>query len=193
MKTRSEVYSVRGDDITVETSVVVCTVCDEDIFDPDYDDATLKKAYALYRSKHGILSPGKIKTIRNQYGLSQRGLSHLLGWGEITIHRYEAGGVPDGAQNVLLKMISTPEGMAEYLETQGNAVPFEERQIVEKALTKTNWSTAPLADTWAKTHETLGPSILTGYRKFDYDRLRQVIRFFTCEKPVYKTKLNLHS
>ncbi len=190
IEVRSERYPVRGEEIPVEASILVCSQCGQDILDPFYDDVNLKKAYELYRSKHGILNSDGIKTIREQYGLSQRGLSRLLGWGEITIHRYEAGGVPSSAQNALLTMISTVDGMAEYLRAQGHAVPAEERRMVEKVLERLEPPNMPIADTFAQMHENLGPSIMTGYRKFNFDRLRQVIRFFASDKPVYKTKLN---
>ena len=45
----------------------------------------------------GFLQPEEIEKIRKQYGLSQKNFARLLGWGDITIHRYESGAIQDDA------------------------------------------------------------------------------------------------
>lgn len=95
VESRIESYPIRGEQIEIEANVLICSVCGEDIFDKKLDSVNLQKVYATYRAKHGLLSPDEIREIRERYGLSQRGMSRFLGWGEITLHRYESGGLPD--------------------------------------------------------------------------------------------------
>lgn len=51
------------------------------------NDVRLKDAY---RKKEGLLTSSEISGIREKYGISQRDLSTLLGWGGKTITRYES-------------------------------------------------------------------------------------------------------
>lgn len=76
-----EVYNVRGEPIEIEAEIATCQKCGMKIFDEERDSRNLEKAYNLYREQHKLLSPDEIRVIREKYGLSQRALSRLLGWG----------------------------------------------------------------------------------------------------------------
>ncbi len=184
---RAETYPVRGEEIEIEANVLVCPICGEDVFDKELDASNLQKVYDVYRAKHDLLAPWEIRKIRERYGLSQRGMSRLLGWGEITLHRYEAGGVPDRVHNDLLKMISTNEGMARYIQERSSSVPREEAETVRQSL-ETVETPISLIGTFEKLQSFYGVSIKTGFRVIDIERLRNMILFFA-EGGVWKTKL----
>jgi len=118
-----EIYNVRGEPIEIEAEVAICQKCGEKIFDEERDSRNLEKAYSQYRENHNLLSPDEIRKIREKYGLSQRALSRLLGWGEITIHRYENGAVQDNVHNSLLHFMEEPETMQKFLEANRNKLP----------------------------------------------------------------------
>ena len=105
---RKETFNVKGEDIAVESSVLVCDKCKQDIFDEELDEKNLELAYTEYRKKHNLLLPTEIKGIREKYGLSQRSLGRLLEWGEITVNRYENGAIQDAVHDDVLKFISNP-------------------------------------------------------------------------------------
>ncbi len=184
---RIESYPIRGEEIKIEANVLVCSLCGEDIFDKKLDAMNLQKVYATYRAKHGLLSPDDIREIRERYGLSQRGMSRFLGWGEITLHRYESGGLPDRVHNDLLQMISTHEGMSCYLQERGSNLPYEETAMVKEVLKSTR-TPISLRNTFEALQSTFGVNVKTGYRAIDMERLRNMILFFT-EGGVWKTKL----
>ncbi len=71
----------------------------------ELDDATLERAYAIYRRRFSILTPNGIREIRERSGLSQRDFGRLLGWDDVTLHRYETGALPAIAHNAVLKML----------------------------------------------------------------------------------------
>lgn len=100
--TKKESYNVCGEMIDVNAQVLVCAECGEELFSEELDNATLINAYNEYRRRHKLLLPEEIKEIRQQYGLSQRGFSKLLNWGDKTICRYENGSLQDRAHNSLL-------------------------------------------------------------------------------------------
>ena len=70
------------------------------------------------------------------YGLTQRSLSILLGMGEITIHRYESGSIPDEAHNQLLIMMQNPWNMKQILMRRGDCIPVSQRKKVVAKLEK---------------------------------------------------------
>lgn len=102
---------VRGENITVETDLLICDICGNEMYDENLEQALFEKAYAEYRKRKNIIFPPRIVALRQRYGLSQRSLAALLGWGDITIHRYEKGALPDEAHNLILKFIEDPVNM----------------------------------------------------------------------------------
>lgn len=105
---RFETYPVKGEEITVEATVFVCTDCEHDVWLPEIDDENLDKAYEIFRKKHGLLMPHEIQAIREKYGLSQTAFAKVLGFGEKTITRYENGSLQDDAPNNLLMLVKDP-------------------------------------------------------------------------------------
>ncbi len=73
-----EVYPVKGEDICIESDVLICTQCGETVYDDILDEENLECASNKYRDLNNLLGPRKIKSLRKKYGLSQRGLSSLL-------------------------------------------------------------------------------------------------------------------
>jgi len=54
-----------------------------------------------------MLSPYEIRELRKRYGLTQKELSLLLGWGSVTMSRYENGALQDVATGNSDWVIST--------------------------------------------------------------------------------------
>src|SRR4051794_38976260 len=94
---KTETYPVKGEGMTILANVRVCIRCVKGVNDRALDSKNIQDAYGLYRRNHHIITPDEIRSMRESYGLSQRSLGALLGWGEITIHRYENGNLPDDA------------------------------------------------------------------------------------------------
>lgn len=189
---RSETYSVKGEPITVLVRVRVCKNCGKDIFDEELDDQTLQAAYDIYRRKHKIIFPAEIRALREKYGLSQRGLGAVLGWGPITIHRYEAGSLPDESHNQVLRLLQDPFNMAQFIDENRDAIDADTRKKILDRLATLLSETGP-----NKVAEVLGrtalkkSSIFTGFRDFEPETLMEMIVFFAREAGgVLKTKLN---
>jgi transcriptional regulator with XRE-family HTH domain len=72
--------------------------------------------------------PSELKAMREHYGLSQRSLAALLGWGEVTVHRYENGSLPDEAHNQLLHLLKYPENMLRIAQMNGERLPASARR-----------------------------------------------------------------
>ena len=122
---KKEKYTIYGDDIFIDTQVLICTQCGQNLYDRELDSNTLTKAYKVYRKKHKLLSPNEIKAIREQYELSQREFSKVLSWGDKTIYRYENGSLQDKAHNSILVLLKDPENMLKYL--QDNEISLKDK------------------------------------------------------------------
>ena len=100
VKTVSETYPVKGEEITVTAKVRCCKNCGQSIWDEELDGQNLLDAFAIYRQRHGLLQPEEIRRIREKYGLSQVAFAKVLGLGNKTVARYENGSIADMAQNL---------------------------------------------------------------------------------------------
>jgi len=120
IESRQERLAVRDTDVEIRSRVAVCTACGEDVWDDELADETLSRAFDEYRHIHGLLSPDEMARIRSQWGLGQRAFSLLLGWGEISLHRYESGSIQDSAHDAQMRMAESPENIRILLEANGH-------------------------------------------------------------------------
>lgn len=68
-------------------------------------DENLLRARDAYRTQKGLLTSGQIAEIRKTYGLTQSEFSALLGWGEVTITRYETKSIQDETYDRYMRMV----------------------------------------------------------------------------------------
>lgn len=192
VETRREVLPVRGEDVEVEAKVAVCPECGEDLFVEELDDLTLKTAFAEYRRRHGLLSPEEMAGIRQRYDLAQRAFSLLLGWGEITLHRYEAGSLQDDAHDAQLRMAASPANMRILLAKNGHKLSERQRMRLEARLEElegsdaTEWGSCTSTRFVAREEA----SEYGGYRRFDPSKLHEMILCFAGYPDMFATKLN---
>ena len=105
-----------------------------DIVTFDYDDDNLRKAYAKYRSTHGLLQPDEIKTIREQYGVSQVTFARIIGVGDKTIARYENGSLQDEAINNLIMLAQDPKNFSLLLDKNEHLIAHDEVKRLRETL-----------------------------------------------------------
>ena len=84
-------------------------------------------------TRHGT-TPAQMRALRARYGLGQRAFSLLLGWGEITLHRYERGAVPDAAHDAQLRMADDPGNVRILLTVNGHKLTPRQRATLEARL-----------------------------------------------------------
>ena len=186
--TKQEVYTVLGEDITVEAQVLVCADCHEELYCEELDHATLTAAYNTYRRCHKLLLPTEIKEIREMYHLSQRSFAKLLNWGDKTIRRYENGSIQDKVHNSLLMFLKYPKNMKVYLEENENLL--DEKQLIKLLEVVENLIIASKPDdeiNFAVHHFTMTPSIYNGFNSFDYKKFVAMVLYFTNKDRILQT------
>ena len=128
-----EVLKVRGEDIEVTSRVHYCPEGNHYFYDVEDEEEKFQIAYREYRKRKGLLQPEEIRQIREQYGLSQKNFARLLGWGDITIHRYESGAIQDDAHNDVLVLIRSLDYYKQYFESKKSTIdPVLAKKVEEK-------------------------------------------------------------
>jgi len=190
---RLEMIPVRGEEIEVNSRIAVCPQCGEDLVDESLEATNLSVAYEAYRARHHLLSPSEISETRHKYGLSQRALAGLLGWGEITIHRYESGAIQDSAHETVLRLIREPTNMKRVLEENKTTLSAEVAARLEEKLDAmlANLEAGEFSTLLERLCSTGSPSEENGFREFDGEKLEESVLFFIARvEHAFKTKLN---
>ncbi len=108
-----------GDDycFDLEVEVPFCTNCGAPIEDDDIEEEIIRRANQRIRQEIGIITKDEILIVLDKYNVSQKLLSRLLGWGEITLTRYISGGyTPNQANSMRLRELNNPYVFQKMLE-----------------------------------------------------------------------------
>ena len=190
---------VKGEKVHYHELFFVCGNCEdgENEFVPaDAMDENLLAARNAYRSAHGMFTSYMIVDLRKSYGLTQRELSNMLGWGGATISRYESKLIQDGTHDEILHVVSEDalEAM-KYLER--NKASFDEKRFGEIASaiqekisrTSLNYMTQKMLE--ARYMEFKSRDDLTGGIKLDVGKIRSMASYFAqqCHGNLFKVKL----
>ncbi len=129
LHSKEETVSVRGVDVAVPAQFLVCTNCSGEFNDPLSEFDQMELAYREFRSKKGMLQPEQLKSYRRDLGLTQRELCQLLGWGKVTLSRYESGWLQDESHDRALQLAMQPAGLLKLLEIAAKTKTLSEERI----------------------------------------------------------------
>jgi len=183
-----EELNVRGEIIKVEVEYYKCAECGEEFENPSSKDDSLEKAYREYRRKHGMIQPEEIREMRKLYGLTQKELSNLIGWGGATLSRYENGALQDDAHDRVLQLVKNPENLNRLITKNESLLPEKKRNRLLSELSDAVEKICSFPNILSERFGRYEPSIESGYRKLDLYKLFQMIKFFT-KDGVLKSKL----
>lgn len=191
--TMRESLQVRGEPVGIEARVRKCESCNELFTTVDEEEENFQKAYRIYRRHHGLLQPEEIQAIREQYLLGQRAFSRLIGWGEITLHRYESGALQDESHNNELLLLKDPKNFQVLFERNKHRLSPGLKTRVEQRLRSLLNQAYPVQFlSWLECFfGEAREDVLSGYRQFDIDRFEVLVHYFCKSIPnLNKTKLN---
>lgn len=112
---KTELCEYKNIQFEVELEYYYDDIIDEYYVDIELGNENLRKIRNEYRTINKLLLDNEIKDIRNKYKLSQRDFAIVLGFGEVTITRYESKSVQDKAQDKIIRESKNPEKFLEYL------------------------------------------------------------------------------
>jgi putative zinc finger/helix-turn-helix YgiT family protein len=183
-----EVVEVRGEPIEVDTEFFKCTECGVD-FENTRGPDSLKLAYQEYRHRHEMLQPQQIRDWRKQYGLTQNELSQILGWGGVTLSRYENGALHSEAHEKILRLSMEPHNLITLIEETPDALPEDKRDRLLGELHAADAEACSFERLFEERFGQYAPDEFSGYRKLDSQKLFNTILFFSVGGQL-KTKLN---
>ena len=184
---------IKDEEIEAEVEVFYCDERNETFENGGMLNKNLLSIRDAYRKKHNLLTSNEIEEIRKKYSTSQADLALILGWGEVTITRYESKEIQTPTYDKILKEIrDNPNVFLEYLEKN-------RERISPKKYAKIKENAASLIDD--KDDLELKKSIynridplsedVKGNTKFDLCRVLAVIKAILnlTSKDLYKTRL----
>jgi putative zinc finger/helix-turn-helix YgiT family protein len=126
---RNEDVVVRGLSVSVTKVLRRCANCEaefENSSDPDWRT----DAYSQYRAVKGMVQPEVIKEWRERYGLRQSEVTALLGWGEVTLGRYEKGALASDAHDRALAELMAAHRLASAIAVKPDALSSGRRHAL---------------------------------------------------------------
>ena len=87
----------------------------EEVFDRNIEIENDIRLYDIYKKRVNLLTTNEIKLIRKKYGMNQKEFSQALGFGEITIHRFENGSIQTEAVDAVIRLSEEPDIMYKLL------------------------------------------------------------------------------
>ena len=194
---KRDVKEFRGIEINSYENVAVCKECHQDLYVNEIEEKNNQRIYELYREKANIIKPQDIVQLREKYDISQRELTAILGFGKMTINRYERGGVPTKSQSDYIKLLI--ENDNKFVEKVKEA--YKNGNINEKTYGKIvseelniNISKEEVQDNirkYLKYVLSRNPDIYNGYKDLDIEKIENIISYIASKvKNLTITSLN---
>jgi putative zinc finger/helix-turn-helix YgiT family protein len=185
----TEEVKVREEHISVEMEYYKCLACGDEFEDPSSKDDPLEKAYREYRHRHSMTQPEEVLAFRKRYGFTQGEMSKLLGWGAVTLSRYENGALQDEAHEKTLRLAMKPHNLLKLIEESPNALTEVKRSRLREQLKNEDEEAHSFARIYEERFGKYEADELSGYGKLDLPKLFNAILYF-CKNGILKTVLN---
>lgn len=183
--TKVEDFNIKDEHIEISVRIFRCPSCSSEFEDFNADSDPYRLAYDEFRRRKGLVFPSQIINFRKKYDLTQKELSGLLGFGDITLSRYENGALQDEAHDQLLKFVLDPANLLKLVSQKPEIIATEKRTALVSKLEAERTIDFVLDEILAGNHS----GILTGNREFSFDKLVNLIKYFTYQNSVFKSKL----
>jgi putative zinc finger/helix-turn-helix YgiT family protein len=186
---------VKKEPVEYEQTYYYCPNEDEEFVPEKIMNENLLKARDAYRKNKDLLTSGDIKAIRKVYDLRQKEFSNLLGWGDVTIQRYETKLIQDETYDNIIRMVAVNplfglELLDKHKEDFGRDRYTEIRQVFKNKIKEKGNYLLKLQEikNWYIDYEE--ESDLNGYKKLDLEKLNRMLGYFAhFIRPLYKVKL----
>ena len=182
---KRDLKEFRGIEINTYENVAVCKECHQDLYVNEIEEKNNERIYELYREKANIIKPQDIVNLREKYDISQRELTAILGFGKMTINRYERGGVPTKSQSDYIKLLIDND--SKFIEKVKEA--YKNGSINDKTYEKivsTNLenkiSKDDIQDMYRRVINNsleLKPNIFNGYKLLDLELVENIISYIS--------------
>lgn len=185
---------IKGEKVQYVETSLLCVESDEIFDNGEILDQNLLKAKDEYRKNHNLLTSKEIEAIRNKYNISQADLSLILGWGEVTITRYETKEIQNENYDKILRQIDAdPNKLQDYFMLNKEKFSQSKQAKIAKKIfalgTDKESINKNIEETIIKKHYTIS-DIYKGKQEISLQKILSVIQYITNSGiKLYKTKL----
>ena len=194
---KRDLKEFRGIEVNTFENVAICNECNQDLYVNEIEDENNERIYQIYREKTNIIKAEDIIKLREKYDISQRELTAILGFGKMTINRYERGGLPTKSQSDYIKLLI--ENDDKFIEKVKEA--YEKNNINDKTYNKIiseevekDISKKEVQDNirrYLKSVLNRKPDIYNGYKSLDLEKVENIISYIASKvKNLTITSLN---
>ncbi|MGA2822934.1 MAG: type II toxin-antitoxin system antitoxin SocA domain-containing protein [Bacteroidales bacterium] len=169
-----------------------CEDSGENFTTTELDELNIDQVYNQYRAKYNIPFPDEITRIREKYGLSASKMSVILGFGANSYRQYESGEMPSISNARLIQMVDDPKKfidmveLCDLLDTSSKTKYIQKAQLLieerKRNIFNFNLKNYLLGDHLA--------DIYSGYRNPSFEKLTEMIVYFSEQLQPFKTKMN---
>lgn len=184
-----EQIDIRGEMIPIHLEYYQCEECGEDYENPRPDYAPLDAAYREYRHRKGMTQPEEIKKFRKELGITQKEFSEILGIGVATLNRYENGALQSEAHDQAIRLCMQTRNLKQILERKPDLLSDSTTNRILQQIQKGILENGDLLERAIEHFGSYPPTILSGYQRFDVNKLFEMIKYFCYPNGVFKTKL----
>ena len=180
---KRDLKEFRGIEVNTFENVAICNECNQDLYVNKIEDENNERIYKIYREKANIIKAEDIVKLREKYDISQRELTAILGFGKMTINRYERGGLPTKSQSDYIKLLIENEDR--FIEKVKEA--YENNNITEKTYNKImsakvekSISKKEVQDNirrYLKSVLNRKPDIYNGYKSLELEKVENIISY----------------
>ena len=194
---KRDIKEFKGVKINTFENVGTCIECNNDLYINSLERENNERIYNVYKEKSNIITGKDIIDFRNKYNISQRELTSILGFGKMTINRYERGDIPTKSQSDYLKLLIENED--KFIEKVKDA--YSKELITKKTylkvvndIVKSDDFEIKMQDIFRRyIKESLNrkPDIYNGYKVFDLEKLENIISYIASKvKNLTVTSIN---
>ncbi len=194
---KKDLKEFRGIEVNTFENIAICNECNQDLYVNEIEDENNERIYQIYREKANIIKPEDIIKLREKYDISQRELTSILGFGKMTINRYERGGLPTKSQSDYIKLLIKNDD--KFIEKAKEA--YEKNNINDKTYNKIiseevekDISKKEVQDNirrYLKSVLNRKPDIYNGYKSLDLEKIENIISYIASKvKNLTITSLN---
>lgn len=194
---KRDLKEFRGIEVNTFENVAICNECNQDLYVNEIEDANNERIYQIYREKANIIKADDIIKLREKYDISQRELTSILGFGKMTINRYERGGLPTKSQSDYIKLLI--ENDDKFIEKVKEA--YEKNNINEKTYNKIISEDVEKGISKKEVQDNIRkylkfvlnrkPDIYNGYKSLDLEKVENIISYIASKvKNLTITSLN---
>lgn len=194
---KRELKEFRGIEVNTFENVAICNECNQDLYVNEIEDVNNERIYQIYREKANIIKAEDIIKLREKYDISQRELTSILGFGKMTINRYERRGLPTKSKSDYIKLLI--ENDDKFIEKVKEA--YEKNNINEKTYNKIISKEVEKGISKKEVQDNIRrylkfvlnrkPDIYNGYKSFDLEKVENIISYIASKvKNLTITSLN---